>query len=77
MASYFIQILDNADGSFTLASCLRGSTGGVNLLPTRSGGDAVSKTFGWSGQNGGFQGQPGEVLFKAIAILEADRGLNG
>lgn len=79
MASYFIQILDNLNGSFNIASCLRGSTGGQSLLPVRSGGDAVGTTTGWTiaGSGGGFQGNIAEVAGKLATILAADRALNG
>lgn len=75
MASYQILLTDSGDGSFVLSSCTRGSSGGVSLLPTRSGGDAVTKQFGWSGVNGGFVGQPSQVLQQAAIMVAADRSV--
>lgn len=75
MANYQIGLTDNGDGSFTLTSCTRGSSGGLSLLPTRSGGDAVTKQFGWTGVNGGFIGQPSQVVQQAVIMIAADRSV--
>ena len=81
MANYLVQVSDNGDGSYTLSGVFRAPTnlgsGSTNLTPTRSGGDAVGKTTGWTGNLGGFVGNVGEVLSKAIPIVEADTALNG
>ena len=83
MANYSINVTDNGDGSWTLTNVYRApgqkasgantSAGGSQVLgPTRSGGDAVGTTTGWT-----YQGTLGQVFYDAGVICAADLAKNG
>lgn len=83
MANYSANITDNGNGSWTLTNVYRApgqtasgantSAGGSQVLtPTRSGGDAVGTTTGWT-----YQPSVLQAFYEAGVIAAADLAKNG